>query len=82
MLDVLRGDEVDIHLTLQENASSEYGAVRREGQSRCEPYSIAANDFMDVCARVVNNSGKPLTLVFVPSQLTLVVTRPKPHLSN
>ncbi|GAA5872900.1 hypothetical protein JCM8547_003260 [Rhodosporidiobolus lusitaniae] len=62
MLDILRGDEVEIELFLSENPSAEPGAFELKGRGQRLLYSAAADEFMDVCARVTNNSPAPLDL--------------------
>lgn len=57
MLNLLRSDEVEIQLRLEENASAEPGVFTKRGKPDRALYSARANDFMDVVARVVNNSG-------------------------
>ncbi|BGP40785.1 hypothetical protein JCM10449v2_004750 [Rhodotorula kratochvilovae] len=62
MLDVLRGDAVDIALFLGENPSAEPGAFELQGRGARLTYSAAADEFIDVCARVTNHSVSPLQL--------------------
>lgn len=54
MLDILRGDEVDIELYLGENDASDGGAFELQGRGSRLLYSAAADEFIDVCARVTN----------------------------
>lgn len=62
MLDVLRGDDVEISLSLGENPSAEPGAFRRKERGDRHPHYVAcANDFMDVCVRVTNNACASLS---------------------
>lgn len=59
MLDVLRGDDVDIQLHLGENPSAEPGAFQLQGRGQRLVYSATANEFIDICATIDNNSGEP-----------------------
>lgn len=52
MLEILRSDEVDISLRLEVDARPDESI-----DGRRTVHSAAANDFMDVCARVVNNTS-------------------------
>ncbi|GJN91136.1 hypothetical protein Rhopal_004154-T1 [Rhodotorula paludigena] len=62
MLDILRGDEVDIELYLGENDASDGGAFELQGRGSRLLYSAAADEFIDVCARVTNTYPSPLRL--------------------
>ncbi|GAA5826496.1 hypothetical protein JCM11251_002398 [Rhodosporidiobolus azoricus] len=62
MLDVLRGDEVDVELYLSENPSAEPGAFELQGRGQRLLYSATADEFIDVCASVTNRSDSPLNL--------------------
>lgn len=56
MLDILRGDDVDIQLYLDDNPSAEPGAFQFKGRGRRLVYSAMANEFIDICATIENNS--------------------------
>ncbi|GAA6044610.1 hypothetical protein JCM8097_006453 [Rhodosporidiobolus ruineniae] len=56
MLDILRGDEVDVELYLDDSPSAEPGAFELQGRGQRLLYSAAADEFIDVCARVTNRS--------------------------
>lgn len=58
LLEILRSDEVEIELSLDDNPSADLGVFSKRGSGDRLLYSTRANDFMDVCARVVNNSGQ------------------------
>ncbi|KAM0753107.1 Trs120-domain-containing protein [Meredithblackwellia eburnea MCA 4105] len=63
MLDIIRGDAVEIVLALEENESADphaFSARRRPG--RRSTYSARANDFLDVTALVSNNTSSTLRL--------------------
>lgn len=62
MLNLLRSDEVDIFLRLEANASAEPDVFTKRGKPERALYSARANDFMDVVAKVVNNSGLSLSI--------------------
>ncbi|GAA6003089.1 hypothetical protein JCM10207_001980 [Rhodosporidiobolus poonsookiae] len=62
MLDILRGDELDIELYLGENPASSPGAFELQGRGQRLLYSAAADEFIDVCAQVTNRSATPLDL--------------------
>lgn len=57
LLEILRSDEVEIELSLDDNPSANPGVFSKRGSADRLLYSTRANDFMDVCARIVNNSG-------------------------
>ncbi|BGP16900.1 hypothetical protein JCM10213v2_004908 [Rhodosporidiobolus nylandii] len=62
MLDIIRGEDVDINLYLSENASADPGAFELQGRGQRLLYSAAADEFIDVCAVVTNNLPSPLNL--------------------
>ncbi|GAA5896374.1 hypothetical protein JCM6882_000998 [Rhodosporidiobolus microsporus] len=62
MLDILRGDEVDVEMYLGENPSAEPGAFELQGRGQRLMYSAAADEFIDVCTNVTNRSSSPLDL--------------------
>ncbi|KPV77636.1 uncharacterized protein RHOBADRAFT_33796 [Rhodotorula graminis WP1] len=62
MLDILRGDAVEVELFLEENPASEPGAFELRGRGSRLAYSAVADDFIDVCAKVTNHSPSPLEL--------------------
>lgn len=66
LLEILRSDEVEIELSLDDNPSAEPGVFSKRGNADRLLYSTRANDFMDVCARVVNNSGQSSSSVAIP----------------
>lgn len=55
MLEVLRGEEVDITLSLSSGNHMDAGVVFKKSSVE---YSVASNEFVDVEALIVNNSGK------------------------
>lgn len=66
MLDILRGDEVDIRLSLAANPSSDNGVFAKTRGHR-QQYTAASNEFVDVLANVVNKSStRPSLLRFHP----------------
>ena len=64
MLDVLRGDDVEIILSLDENENSD---AEKKQRGRPSEFSARANDFLDVCACVVNNSSELPVLELSPA---------------
>lgn len=56
MLDVLRGDDVDIQLHLDDNSASDAGAFQLKGRGQRLVYTAAANEFIDICALIENLS--------------------------
>lgn len=67
MLDVLRGDDVEIILSLDENENSDAEAFEKKQRGRPSEFSARANDFLDVCACVVNNSSELPVLELSPA---------------
>ena len=58
MLDVLRGDDVEIFLSLGENEAADPASFEKKARGRPSEFVARANDFLDVCARVENNSSE------------------------
>jgi trafficking protein particle complex subunit 9 len=78
MLDVLRGDDVDIQLHLTDNPSSEPGAFQLKGRGQRLVYSATANEFIDICATVENHSSESSrlrsALIFANPRFSLAST--------
>lgn len=56
MLDILRGDDLEVELYLDDNPSAEPGAFELQGRGQRLLYSAAADEFIDVCVRITNRS--------------------------
>ncbi|SCV69753.1 BQ2448_1147 [Microbotryum intermedium] len=56
LLDVLKGDEVEVELNLVENEASRPEAFHFKGRGNRLVYSARPNEFIDVCAYVSNHS--------------------------
>lgn len=80
MLDILRGDDVDIQLYLADNPSSDpnESVFSLKGRGQRLVYSAAANEFVDICAVVENHSGACCSVVhfFVSSDTLAFADQP------
>lgn len=80
MLDVLRGDEVDVSLSLEPNSAASPGAFTRGTRDCSWVYSTAANEFVDVVIKVTNKSrpsyaSSSCTLFLIPPLSTRNTSR-------
>ena len=58
MLEILRSDDINIEMYLGDNPAAEPGAFQLQGRGQRMVYSAAANEFIDVCIAIQNNTGK------------------------